>query len=131
MDGKSPSATTLGSVVEETIDFLLREMLSPEGGFYSTQDADSEGEEGKFYVWTPQEIRAAIGDSDAALFCDAYGVTDAGNFENSGASVLNRAASDEDLATRHGMSTDDVRASHTRSRLNPPGGSRGADTAVP
>ena len=103
-------------VVEETIDFLLREMLSPESGFYSTQDADSEGEEGKFYVWTPQEIRAAIGDSDATLFCDAYGVTDAGNFENSGASVLNRAASDVDVATRHSMSTDDVRASLALSR---------------
>ena len=103
-------------VVEETIDFLLREMLSPEGGFYSTLDADSEGEEGKFYVWTQQEIQAAIGDHDAALFCDAFGVTETGNFENTGASVLNRVASDEELATRHSMSADEVRAALARSR---------------
>lgn len=104
-------------VVEETVDFLLREMLSPEGGFYSTLDADSEGEEGRFYVWTPAEISAELSDESAAgLFCDAYGVTESGNFENSGSSVLNSAASDDELAMRHSVSVDDVRESLAHSR---------------
>ena len=103
-------------VVEETIDFLLREMVSPEGGVYSTLDADSEGEEGRFYVWTLQEIGAALGDEAAALFCDAYGITEAGNFEGSGSSVLSRVASDDELAGRHSMTAEDVGASLGRSR---------------
>jgi uncharacterized protein len=91
-------------VCEETLDWLLREMRGPEGGFYSAYDADSEGEEGKFYVWTPDEIRAvlestaAVGargpdaepaplDTDAILAY--YGVTEAGNFE--GKNILHLA----------------------------------------
>ncbi|HKZ14315.1 MAG TPA: thioredoxin domain-containing protein, partial [Solirubrobacterales bacterium] len=66
-------------VCEETLDWMLREMRGPEGGFYSAYDADSEGEEGKFYVWTPEEIRAVVPDADEVL--TYYGVTDAGNFE--------------------------------------------------
>ncbi len=68
-------------VVEETLDYVVREMLSPEGGFYSTQDADSEGEEGKFFLWTPQEVKAALLPDDAALFMQYYDVTEQGNFE--------------------------------------------------
>ena len=68
-------------VVEETVDYLLREMLHPEGGFYSTQDADSEGEEGKFFVWTPDEISRILGDDASAIFCRVYDVTEYGNFE--------------------------------------------------
>ena len=48
-------------IVEEILDYVIREMTHPEGGFYSTQDADSEGEEGKFFVWTPDEIEAVLG----------------------------------------------------------------------
>ena len=59
------------AVVEETLDYILREMADPAGGFYATQDADSEGEEGKFYLWTPEEIRAALGD-EADRFLAAY-----------------------------------------------------------
>ncbi len=66
-------------VCEETLDWALREMRGPEGGFYSALDADSEGEEGRFYVWTPAEIRAVLGVSDPVL--EYYGVTEAGNFE--------------------------------------------------
>ena len=62
------------AVAEETLDYVLREMTHPDGGFYSSQDADSEGEEGKFFVWTPREIEAALGRRDAP---DAAGHTTA------------------------------------------------------
>ena len=75
-------------IVEETLDWALREMRGPEGGFYSALDADSEGEEGRFYVWTPEEIRAVLG-SEAPPVLDFYGVTDAGNFE--GRNILHLA----------------------------------------
>lgn len=68
------------AVAEETLDFLLREMTDPAGGFYATLDADSEGEEGKFYLWTAQEIRAALG-PEADRFIALYDVTSEGNFE--------------------------------------------------
>jgi uncharacterized protein YyaL (SSP411 family) len=68
-------------VVEETTNYLLREMLSPEGGFYSTQDADSEGEEGKFFVWTPDEINQILGEEQSEIFCRIYDVSEQGNFE--------------------------------------------------
>jgi uncharacterized protein len=69
-------------VCEETLDWILREMRGPEGGFYSALDADSEGEEGRFYVWTPEEIRAVLG-AAADPVIEHYGVTDTGNFEGS------------------------------------------------
>jgi len=65
----------------ETLDYVRREMTDPAGGFYSAQDADSEGEEGKYYVWAPDEIGAVLGADDARLFCSYYGVTPEGNFE--------------------------------------------------
>ena len=68
-------------VVEETVDYLLREMLHGEGGFYSTQDADSEGEEGKFFVWTQDEINRIVGEENGEIFGRMYDVTDFGNFE--------------------------------------------------
>ena len=68
------------TVTEEILDYVVREMLAPEGGFYSTQDADSEGVEGKFFVWTPDEIREVLGDG-ADAFMAAYAVTSHGNFE--------------------------------------------------
>lgn len=69
------------SVVEETARYLVREMLHSEGGFYSTQDADSEGEEGKFFVWTPEEVSRILGNETGETFCRIYDVTEAGNFE--------------------------------------------------
>jgi hypothetical protein len=68
------------AIAEETLDYVVREMTSPQGGFYATQDADSEGEEGKFYVWTPGQIRDVLGE-EADRFIAAYGVTEGGNFE--------------------------------------------------
>ena len=68
-------------VVRETLDYVLRDMTDPLGGFYSAEDADSEGEEGKFYVWTPEEVQAVLGPKRAAVFCHVYDVTTAGNFD--------------------------------------------------
>jgi uncharacterized protein YyaL (SSP411 family) len=66
------------TITEEILDYVMREMLDPDGGFYSAQDADSEGKEGKFFVWTPDEIRAVLG-SEADAFMSAYGVARHGN----------------------------------------------------
>lgn len=69
------------NVVEETLDYLAREMFHPEGGFYSTQDADSEGEEGKFFVWSSDEVTRIVGEEIGEIFCRTYDVSDLGNFE--------------------------------------------------
>ncbi|MDX1568730.1 MAG: thioredoxin domain-containing protein, partial [Longimicrobiales bacterium] len=78
------------SVAEETLDYLLADMRSEKGGFFAARDADSEGEEGRYYVWTAEEVDAALGDApggrDAELFRAAYGVTPGGNWE--GKSIL-------------------------------------------
>jgi uncharacterized protein YyaL (SSP411 family) len=68
-------------VVEQTLDFVRREMTAEEGGFFSSLDADSEGVEGKFYVWTPKQIRAELDEAEARLFGEIYGITAEGNFE--------------------------------------------------
>ena len=66
----------------ETASYVIREMLNLDGGFYSTQDADSEGKEGRFYVWTPNEIQAIIGEEKGRVFSQYYGVDEGGNFED-------------------------------------------------
>ncbi|HET9988313.1 MAG TPA: hypothetical protein VFQ65_07330, partial [Kofleriaceae bacterium] len=76
-------------VIEETVAFLERELSDKDGGLWSSLDADSEGHEGKFYVWTPAQIKAALGPSAALIFNHAYGVSDPGNFEH-GTTVLSR-----------------------------------------
>jgi uncharacterized protein YyaL (SSP411 family) len=75
-------------VTEETLDWMLREMRGPEGGFYSALDADSEGEEGRFYVWTPEQIREALGDGAQSII-EFFGAGERGNFE--GANILHLA----------------------------------------
>src|SRR5258706_9517660 len=74
-------------IAVETLEYVRREMLDESGGFYSTQDADSEGVEGKFFVWKPDEISEVLGKDDAAEFCAYYDVTPDGNFE--GENILN------------------------------------------
>ena len=75
-------------VVEQIIGYVLADLAHPDGGWYSAEDADSDGVEGKFYVWRPEEIVTVLGERDAATFMDHYGVTEAGNFE--GTSILRR-----------------------------------------
>jgi len=104
-------------IAEETLDYVVREMTSPEGGFYSTQDADSEGEEGKFFLWTPAEIEAVLPPGDAALFMHYYDVTRQGNFEGKnilhvvGAGVAHPVGADlsrpqGEEGTPHGVGAD-------------------------
>ncbi len=83
----------------DVLTYVMREMTSPEGPFYSATDADSEGEEGIFFVWRPDQVRAAVGADFSALALSAYGVTEAGNFEQ-GATVLRRDRSVAELAAR-------------------------------
>jgi uncharacterized protein YyaL (SSP411 family) len=94
-------------IATETIEYVLREMTDPAGPFYSTQDADSESEEGKFYVWSRAEIEAVLG-PDADLFCNVYDVTQSGNWE--GHNIPNRPRDWESVARSIGMSADDLRA---------------------
>lgn len=95
------------SIAEETLDYLLREMTSPEGGFYSTQDADSEGEEGRFFVWTPEAVKAVLGEEDGRVACELWGVSATGNFEH-GATVLHRARDEDVAAHLLGMRTAEL-----------------------
>ncbi|RPI22522.1 MAG: thioredoxin domain-containing protein, partial [Chloroflexota bacterium] len=102
-------------VCEETLDFVARELRGPEGGFYSSLDADSEGEEGKYYVWSLDEVREVLKDQTGFdLFTAAYGVSEAGNFE--GHNVLQRQISDEELADQHGIPVEQVAEGLARSR---------------
>lgn len=102
------------ATVRETLDWLLDEMAGPEGGFAATLDADSEGEEGKFYVWTAAEIETAVGDGEAArAFSMRYGVTKEGNWPESGkdSNVLFRAKTLEEVASATKNDVDSVEAS--------------------
>jgi uncharacterized protein YyaL (SSP411 family) len=83
-------------ICEGTLDYVLREMTGPHGGFYSSQDADSEGDEGKYFVWSSDEIESLLDKEEASVFRAYYGVTDSGNFE--GDNILNIARARETLA---------------------------------
>lgn len=93
-------------ILKKTLDFVSREMTSPEGGFYSAFDADSEGEEGKFYVWSKKEIQTILGD-DAELFCLFYDVTDGGNWK--GKNILCNNINISTVAFNFGISEDNAR----------------------
>ncbi|HLF26620.1 MAG TPA: thioredoxin domain-containing protein [Anaerolineae bacterium] len=100
-------------IAVETLDYVLREMTHPAGGFYSTQDADSEGEEGKFFVWAPDEIWELLGD-EAVLFDDVYDVTQRGNFENR--NILHVARDPEEVAQAHGLAAEQLQTILAESR---------------
>jgi uncharacterized protein YyaL (SSP411 family) len=92
-------------IAVEINDYILREMTAPEGGFYSTTDADSEGEEGKFFVWTREEIESLVGDHAAAAI-EYWGVSQHGNFE--GLNILHVPNDEQVAADRLGMSVTDL-----------------------
>ncbi|HSE19014.1 MAG TPA: thioredoxin domain-containing protein [Pyrinomonadaceae bacterium] len=108
---EEPSAR---ATVEGILDYVLREMTHPEGGFYSTQDADSEGHEGKFFVWDIAEIRDALGETAASRFCDYYNITDAGNFE--GENIPNVTRRLEDVAVAHSVPLAELQNSLNESK---------------
>jgi hypothetical protein len=94
-------------VAERTLDYVLREMTSPDGPFWSTQDADSEGVEGKFYVWSGAQLEQVLGKDQAEVFGYVYGVTPAGNWE--GLNILHRGKTDEQDARMLGIGTEELR----------------------
>ena len=102
-------------ITEETLDYVLREMTDLLGGFYSAQDADSEGVEGKFFVWTPDEMRAILGDADGNLLGGYYGVTDAGNFE--GSNILNVPQEPRAFVLEHGISDEELNSLIVRGKV--------------
>jgi uncharacterized protein YyaL (SSP411 family) len=89
-------------IAAETLDYVLREMTAKCGAYFSTQDADSEGHEGKFYVWSEEEVRSVLGKERGEIACRVWGVTGAGNFE--GKNILHRSRSDEEDAKQLGLS---------------------------
>ncbi len=93
-------------IMKMTLDYILREMTSKEGGFYSAQDADSEGVEGKYYVWTKKEIKEILGD-DSDVFCLYYDVTDGGNWE--GKTILCNNINLSSVAFKLGKTEDEVK----------------------
>jgi hypothetical protein len=103
------------TVAMDVLDYVGREMTAPGGGFHSATDADSEGEEGRFFVWTPAQVREALGDEEAARqFCAAYDITESGNFE--GRSIPNLPRPLPQVATELGVSAADLEASLATSR---------------
>ncbi|TKB74748.1 MAG: DUF255 domain-containing protein, partial [Nitrospira sp.] len=106
---------TYRCVATDTLDYILREMTAPEGGFFSATDADSEGVEGKFFVWTPEEIQAvAPSKEEAVRFCAYYDITPGGNWEQT--NIPNRPRSLSDVAKDLGITPEDLQASLDRAR---------------
>jgi uncharacterized protein YyaL (SSP411 family) len=115
-------------VARETVDYVLSRMTSPDGGFYSTEDADSEGVEGKFYVWSLEEIQSVLGPDRAGAFATAYDISEGGNWEH--ASILNlpkplaqvaKALGRDETELRRALDADRARLLEVRDRRIPPG----------
>jgi uncharacterized protein YyaL (SSP411 family) len=109
---------SFASTARDIVRWLDREMTSADGGFFSSQDADSEGEEGRFFVWTPSEVRAALKDDAGAIAValERFGVTDEGNFEKSDSSVLHAAKPVAAVAIKLGIAPSEVEAATERAR---------------
>ena len=105
---QATGAADLKAVCESTLDYVLGDLRHPAGGFLAARDADSEGEEGLFYVWTPAELEAVLGLADATLFARVYDVTAVGNFE--GKNILWLPHDLEVLARGEGMAVADLEA---------------------
>ena len=99
-------------IAKKVITYVLRDMRSPEGGFYSAEDADSEGVEGKFYTWTQKEVLAVLGEKEGNWFSGIYGITANGNFE--GKNILNLIGNDFEAILTEAM---EVRLEEARRRL--------------
>ncbi|MDE2975041.1 MAG: thioredoxin domain-containing protein [Gemmatimonadota bacterium] len=99
-------ARHLGPVAEETLDYVLEDLSSPEGAFFSARDADSEGEEGAFYLWTPAEVRDVLGSGAARLLSRVYDVSKAGNFE--GRNILHLPHDLDAVARREGIGRSEL-----------------------
>ena len=95
--------------------YVLSEMRSPEGAFYAAEDADSEGHEGTFYVWRPEELKEVLGEEQGELIAEYYGVTGKGNFEG-GTSVLHRSKSDREFAAERGISPVELEQNVAKAR---------------
>jgi uncharacterized protein YyaL (SSP411 family) len=96
----------IAEVARETLDYLLTDMRDVAGGFHSAEDADSEGEEGRFYVWSQSEIQSALGEVVAPLFCSVLGVSATGNFE--GQNILHLPLSIEEFSAANGLDQHDI-----------------------
>lgn len=101
-------------ITEETLDYVLREMTDPKGGFYSAQDADTEGEEGRYYVWTAQEIIDVLGQEEGALIGRYFGASEQGNFE--GRNILHIPNVIDTFAVKSGIKAEDLLAIVERSK---------------
>ncbi|HJW93188.1 MAG TPA: thioredoxin domain-containing protein [Thermoanaerobaculia bacterium] len=102
------------STANDILGYVQRKMTSPEGGFYSSQDADSEGEEGKFYVWTRAEVMSILGDDEGRIFCAAFDITEQGNWE--GQNILNVPRDPAVVAADLGITEEKLREIAARGR---------------
>jgi uncharacterized protein YyaL (SSP411 family) len=105
-----------GETASEVFEYVLRDLTAPAGGFYSAEDADSEGVEGKFYVWTPAEVQAILGATDAELFCNVFRLETEGNFNEeatgraTGANILHLKKTMAELAKDLHLNEDELRS---------------------
>jgi len=107
----------------EVLEYVLRDLRAPEGGFYAAEDADSEGEEGRFYLWEMEEIRRLLGPEDARFAAEVFGIEEEGNFidpmtgSRTGLNILHLAHSEAAIAERHGISGEEFRRRRETVRL--------------
>jgi uncharacterized protein len=93
-------------IVEDTLDYVIREMCSPAGGFYSSQDADVDGEEGTYYLWTRREVEDLLGSRDGEIFCKFFGISESGNFE--GKNILNIPSDPNEVSASLGITVEEL-----------------------
>lgn len=109
---------SLAETAREILNYIRRDMTSPEGGFFSAEDADSEGVEGQFYLWTPEEVKAVLGSMDGDKFCSFYNITAGGNFE--GKNIPNLIAQEQALEIKNRFRTQrQLLFEHREKRIHP------------